>query len=247
LQLNYKQSGVQNIARLIKKTFVHGQKYFTFASKFQKRKIFKPKIKIKMKMKFTKIMMAAAACIALTAGTTMAQNGRFSVGAEIGMPMGDFSDGNGVGFGGSLRYELPMGDKLGLGLTAGYITFGGKSVDDGLGGTYDNPSFSVIPIQAFLKYYFNEQQSGLYGMVDLGVHSSSVKTPEISYTDPISGQVVVISPEETHTSTDLSYAPEIGYHLANLDLGLRYQIISTEGSSTSYLGLRVAYVFGSAK
>jgi hypothetical protein len=200
-----------------------------------------------MKMKFTKIMMAAAACIALTAGTTMAQSGRLSIGAELGMPMGDFSDGNGVGFGGSLRYEFPMGDKLGLGLTAGYITFAGKSIDDGSGGTYDGPSFNVIPIQAFLKFYFNEQQSGLYGMVDLGVHSSSVKVPEISYTDPFTNQTVVISPAETVSSTDLSYAPEIGYHLANIDLGLRYQIIATEGSTTSYLGLRAAYVFGGSK
>lgn len=79
-----------------------------------------------MKRKLTKIFMAAAACLALTAGTTMAQNGRFSIGAELALPMGDFADGYGIGFGGSLAYEHPIGDMMGLGLRAGYLTFGGK-------------------------------------------------------------------------------------------------------------------------
>lgn len=190
-----------------------------------------------MKRKLTKIFMAAAACLALTAGTTMAQNGRFSVGAELALPMGDFGDGYGIGFGGSLRYEHPIGDMMGLGLTAGYLTFSGKSIDDGFGGTYDNPSFSMIPVQAFFKYYFGEQQNGFYAMANLGVHNSRVKSPEIEILGVTYGG-------ETASSTDLSYAPELGYHLANLDLGLRYQIVSGDGSSSSYIGARIAYVFG---
>ena len=186
-------------------------------------------------MKLTKIIMAAAACLALTAGTTMAQNGRFSLGAELAMPMGDFADVSGIGFGGTLRYEHPIGDAMGLGLTAGWMTFGGK--DEG-------PSMSMIPIQAFLKYYFGEQQNGFYGMVDLGVHMSSFTSDDVTWINPVTGQEEVLYEGETVSNTDLSYAPEIGYHMANLDLGLRYQIIATEGSSTSYLGLRIAYVFG---
>ena len=190
-----------------------------------------------MKKNLTKIIMAAAACLVLTAGTTKAQNGRFSVGAELALPMGDFGDGYGIGFGGTVRYEHPIGDMMGIGLTAGYMTFSGKSVDDGLGGSVDNPNFNMIPAQAFFKYYFQEQQNGFYGMINLGIHHSSIKTPEFEILGVTYGG-------ETVSSTDLSYAPEIGYHLANLDLGLRYQIIATEGSSTSYLGARVAYVFG---
>ena len=198
-----------------------------------------------MKKTIAKIMMVSAACLALTAmtaKTTQAQNGRFSVGAELGLPMGTFGDGYGLGIGGSLRYEYPIGDNMGIGLTAGYITFSGKTVSG-----YKGPSFSMIPAQAFFKYYFQEQQKGFYGMVDLGIHHSSVKIAAITYVDPFTGQTVELYPAQTVSATDLSYAPEIGYHLDNIDLGLRYQIVSSTGSTTSYLGVRIAYVFGSAK
>lgn len=183
-----------------------------------------------MKRKLTKIFMAAAACLALTAGTTMAQNGRFSIGAELGLPMGDFGDGAGIGFGGTVGYEHPIGDMMGIGLRAGYLTFSGK---DG------GPSSSMIPAQAFFKYYFMEAQDGFYAMADLGIHNFRVDLG--SYTDPFTGTTIDLG---TASSTNLSYAPEIGYHLANIDLGLRYQLISTTGSTTSYLGVRIAYVFG---
>ena len=150
--------------------------------------------------------------------TVQAQSGRLSLGAELGMPMGDFGDAASTGFGGSLRYEHPMGDNIGLGLTAGYLMFGGK--DEG-------PDWTMIPVQAFLKYYFMEQQSGFYGAAHIGIHSWSV--------DYEFGEA---------SGSDLSYAPEVGYHLANIDIGLRYQMIASEGSTLSYLGLRLAYVFG---
>jgi hypothetical protein len=212
-----------------------------------------------MKKNFTKIIMAAAACIALTAGTTMAQNGRFSVGAELGLPLGSFGDGNGIGFGGTLRYEHPLGDKMGLTFTAGYLTFSGKDVTfDPFPGlipatTIKGSSVGMIPIQAGFKYYFTEAQDGFYAMAELGVHIASVSAPD--YTDPITGTTIEGG---SASSTNLSYAPSIGYHLANLDLGLRYQLFSqkttvvepftgTSVSATStsgYIGLRVAYVFG---
>lgn len=190
-----------------------------------------------MKKQLTKIMMGAAVCLLFTAAstkTTQAQNGRFSIGAELALPMGDFGDGAGIGFGGSVGYEHPIGDMMGLGLRAGYLSFSGK---DG------GPSSSMIPAQAFFKYYFGEQQNGFYAMANLGIHNFKVKIPEYTYTDPFTGQTITLGGGSA-SSTDLSYAPEIGYHLANLDLGLRYQIISSDGGSTSYLGARIAYVFG---
>jgi len=202
-----------------------------------------------MKKNFTKIIMATAACIALTAGTTMAQNGRFSVGAELGLPMGDFGDANGIGFGGTLRYEHPIGDKMGLGLGAGYLTFGAKDITISFGfgipdTTVKGNSFGAIPIQAFFKYYFSEQQEGFYAMANVGV---------------VMGKS---SGEGAESSTSLGWAPEIGYHLANLDFGLRYQAFSqsvdyvsgydanfnpiydSKSFTYSWIGARIAYVFG---
>jgi hypothetical protein len=191
-----------------------------------------------MKMKFTKIMMVAAACLALTAGTTMAQGGRLSIGVEFAQPLGNFKDGANTGFGGSLRYEYPMGDKLGLTFTAGYISFGGKDQDIG-GQTVKGPSVGILPLQAGLKFYFNEQQNGLYVMAEVGAHSASF------------GSVNGYTPK-SHTS--FSYAPEIGFHMAKLDFGLRYQFFSLESADATtgttstqtegYIGLRAAFVLG---
>lgn len=174
-----------------------------------------------------KLFLSIALVIGLVSASSVAfsQEGRFSVGAELAIPMGDFGDAVGIGFGGSLRYEAPVGDNLGITGTAGYLSFSGKNGGES---TY------MIPVQAGLKYYFTEQQMGFYGHVMAGLHF--YKSYEID--------LVNFTIEETTTSA-FSYAPEIGYHLDNIDFGLRYQFVSTEGSTTSYLGLRVAYVFGS--
>lgn len=169
--------------------------------------------------------VAATAVLVLVSTTLFAQNGRVSIGAEVGLPTGDFGTNIGIGFGGTVGYEHPIGDAMGLGLRAGYITFAGKDLADGI-------SFNMIPIQAFFKYYFQgEAQQGIYGMANVGVHMSST------------------SVEGSESSTDLSYAPEIGYHLDNIDIGVRYQMISgkdalDETVTNSYIGIRLAYVFG---
>ncbi|MGI8891911.1 MAG: hypothetical protein ACR2GN_00490, partial [Bacteroidia bacterium] len=43
------------------------------------------------------------------AGVTQAQEHRFSAGIELALPMADFADAAGIGFGASLGYEVPMG------------------------------------------------------------------------------------------------------------------------------------------
>ena len=189
-------------------------------------------------MKKTLISIALVLGLVCITNVSHAQNGRFSVGAEVGLPIGNFADATSLGVGGTLRYEYPVNDNLALMLTAGYLTFSGKTV-----GGFDLGSWGMIPAQVGAKYYFTEMMNGLYGAIHLGIHSLSYKTPKFTYIDPFTGTSVTLG-GETFTSTDFSYAPEIGYHLANIDIGARYQMISTTGSTTSYLGVRVAYVFG---
>jgi hypothetical protein len=189
-------------------------------------------------MKKMRLLIAVAALVCGLIQTSDAQVGRFSAGLELALPMGDFGDVAGTGFGGSLRYEYPLGDNIGLMATVGYLTFGEEDLGDF--GTY---TYSMIPIQVGGKYYFTEQQNGFYAMAELGVHSTTVdvEIPETNFFG-----IIIPGQSASESSTDLSFAPGVGYHLANLDFGLKYQIISTEGSSTSYLGIRAAYVFGSA-
>ncbi|MCX6290551.1 MAG: outer membrane beta-barrel protein [Bacteroidetes bacterium] len=186
-------------------------------------------------------LLVAGALVLTVVTKTNAKGGgenRLSIGAELALPMGTFGDMAGMGFGGSVRYEMPMGDNLGLTGTAGYLTFGGKSID--LIVAKFSYTYSMIPIMVGAKYYFQEQQNGFYGMGQLGITMTSIKTEStISYF----GTSTTVS--ATGSSSDLTFSPGVGYHLDNIDIGANYMIVSTAGASSSYLGVRLAYVLGS--
>ena len=201
-------------------------------------------------MKKTLLRLTMVAALIGASTISYAQDSRFSIGVELGLPMGDFGDYSGFGIGGSLRYEIPVGDAMGFTATAGYISFGGKDVTV-MGVTAKTESTGMIPIQLGLKYYFQDQQEGFYGHVMVGVHMFSVDETTV---DPVTFQTTT----ESKMKTKFSFAPEVGYHLANLDFGLRYQFFSmetvdfdpvtyevTEGTTMyNYLGIRAAYVLG---
>ncbi|MCC6384745.1 MAG: outer membrane beta-barrel protein [Bacteroidia bacterium] len=191
-----------------------------------------------MKRTITKIFMAGALAFGMVSGA-FAQSGRFSAGLELALPMGDFADAAGMGFGATLRYEYPLSDNLALTGDAGYLMFGKKSYSIGFGDVESKSS--MIPVQVGAKYYFGEVQNGFYAGLLLGIHSisSKVTTPEYTFMN-----VTIPSTSTSESTTKLSYAPQVGYHLANIDIGARYQMIATEGSTSSYLGIRLAYVFG---
>ncbi len=201
---------------------------------------------MRTKLLFTAI--ALAGCMA-----AMAQSNRFSAGLELAMPMGDYADQAGFGFGATLGFELPVGDKLGVFANAGYITFGKKEQD--LIFVKVSTQQAMIPAQVGLKYYFNEAQTGFYAMAMVGIHSVS-STAKSSVT--FLGQT--IETESTASDVFLSAAPGVGYIVGeNIDLSLRYQLIFAEtttadpttgltvtsSATNSYLGLRAAYMFGS--
>ncbi|MBK5284139.1 MAG: hypothetical protein JJE25_01945, partial [Bacteroidia bacterium] len=160
------------------------------------------------------------------------------------------------GIGGSLRYEMPVGDNLGLMFTAGYLAFGGDEVTSGVPGIFAltvKSSSALIPLQVGAKYYFSEQQDGFYGAVQLGLTLISSST---DITTDFGGTKTTTS--ATGSASGFSYAPGIGYHLSVIDIGLNYQLFSqtttvsdpftgasfSATSTGSYLGLRLAYVFG---
>jgi hypothetical protein len=185
-----------------------------------------------------KQLFVLAAALVCTVGS-FAQSGRPSLGLELALPMGDFGDAYGLGYGLSGGYEHPVGDNLGITANIGYILLSpDESIKDFI------ESASMMPIQVGAKYYFSEQQSGPYGHVQLGVHNMSVKTAEFEL-------LGVTVPSETESSTNLSFAFGAGYVLNDkIDLGLRYNIVTPDSdapddaSSSSYLGIRVAYMFG---
>jgi hypothetical protein len=162
--------------------------------------------------------------IAFCASATFAQ-GRFSLGAEVALPMGDFGDAVGLGVGGTVRYEAPISGNLNWTVTAGFISFMKKTQDTGFGEV--ESSATAIPIQGGVKYYFTESFSGFYAQGEVGVHMFKVKF------DGDFG-------EGDASETEVSFAPGVGYHLGNIDVSARYQI----AGDGDYLGIRLAYVFG---
>lgn len=190
------------------------------------------------------------AAVAL-AGSMMAQENRASAGLELGLPMGDWADFYGIGFGVTLGYEMPVGDNLGLMAQLGYITFTGKTIESSAAGitvSVETDAQGYIPIQVGGKYYFSENQEGAYLGVLTGLHMASVKTVELTSSG---------LEEKSELKSNFGVAPLLGFMVTeNIDLGLRYQMIFAKGSevsstgvveettvTNSYLGLRAAFMF----
>src|SRR6188768_3741837 len=93
----------------------------------------------------------------LIGSSLLAQSKQLSFGADLFFPQGDFGKEFTMGVGPTLGFELPLGDKLGLTIQAGYdILMLKDEIKEVLDGA------SIIPAQAGLKYYFSESQKGLY-------------------------------------------------------------------------------------
>ncbi len=187
-----------------------------------------------------KLGVFVAACA--LAGGLSAQDNRASVGLEVALPMGDWADFVGVGFGATVGYEIPVGDNLGLMANAGFISFSAKDIEvsTGLGTvTVEGKSSSAIPIQVGGKYYFSGQQEGAYLGLLTGMHLFS---------------------SDGESDSNFGIAPLLGYMVTeNIDIGLRYQMLfakqetvvvtgtsvttEEETVTNSYLGVRIAYMF----
>lgn len=211
----------------------------------------------------------AAACLTLGAFSASAQGKMgVSAGAELALPMGDFSESNGIGFGGSAMFHYNLiEDKLDLTGSVGYLTFSGKTISAGIPGltAFDvkSPAVSMIPIRVGANYKLIEDL-GLYVGTDLGVSLLTFAATSVTVDVPIFGPVTTEIPSTS--STLFSLAPRVGYTLPignnELDLSVRYDLLlglksedtttdpntgqevtSTTTSNLGFLGFRAAYRF----
>ena len=183
-----------------------------------------------MKLK-TLIILAVLSVGYSLSSKTYAQ---FSIGGELGLPMGNFSDIAGPGFGGSLRYEANISDKLNWTGSVGYLSFGGKTFTSG-NVSIPFGSSSIVPLVGGIKYYFSEANNGFYGSADLGLNFISYYV--YTYNSGNGGGYN----SSTASTTRIGFAPGIGYRTGNWDFSGKFNIIS----DLNYFGVRVGYLFAS--
>lgn len=178
-------------------------------------------------------LVTLALCTGLfTSGALQAQTTQLSIGADAMVPIGDFSEWASFGVGPALGIEFPAGDRAGLVVQLAYNFM--TAQDDA-----NIDSWTIMPIQAGGKFYFQETQSGFYGSLLLGLHNQTVTTKEID-----GGPLLGTIPSVKESEADFSWAIGLGYQLDKLDIGARYNAISDSNAKWGYFGFRVAYLLG---
>jgi hypothetical protein len=161
------------------------------------------------------LIVGAVSCS--SAQTSKSSNaGKFSIGLEAGLPVGDASDAYNFVIGASFKYEHPVAQSLYVTGSVGYNAFLTKGALKDAG--YKS-SYGFIPLKAGLKYYI---QDGFFAEGQIGVTFST----------------------ESGGGSAFAYAPGIGYSFSSgFEAGLRYEGWPKDGVTTSQLGLRLAYRF----
>jgi hypothetical protein len=178
-------------------------------------------------MKKFKFLVLVALAVIVSAGAfaqKQSEVGRpsLSVGVEGALPLGDFKTAYNFGIGGSLKAAFPVASDFDLTLTAGYITFSGKT----LGTSGKVPAYNTIPIKVGARLRF---AGGPY------------VEPQLGYTS-VSSSAYSIFPKSSFGA--FTYAANVGYMFSPaVDLGLRYEAFSKNSSTTSFIGARLAYSF----
>ena len=104
-----------------------------------------------------KLLMLSA--IALMGTFAQAQSG-LKLGAHVGLPVGDASDGYSVNLGVDASYMFPVAESISLGITSGYNAFLGKDL-----GGFKVPTLSLVPVAGTVEYKFTPEFAV---MADLG-------------------------------------------------------------------------------
>src|SRR6266478_2636605 len=154
-----------------------------------------------------KLTMAAMAILFCLSGAASAQSARrsssmssvhhetffVSTELEFGMPIGNYSDVNGVGGGVMLVGEYPLLDALSATARIGFQYHANKTV------AATDVHVHSIPILLGAKYYLMPDRQGLFGALELGLFDLM--------TSASSGGV-------SQSQNDLKFAAGVGYQFA---------------------------------
>jgi hypothetical protein len=152
---------------------------------------------------------------------------------ELSLPIGNFSDIAGFGFGATARFEYGLDQNLALTGNIGYLTWTGVSFEEfGLG--YDISSHA-IPIVAGVKYGFSK---GWFVSGEIGLYNLT-ETWDFTGT-PVPGYPSDLYNLPSHSSTEFMLAPGLGYQHGPIEGLFRFYVVDTNLMNFS---LMVAYNF----
>ena len=143
---------------------------------------------------------------------------------ELSLPIGNFSDFAGFGFGGTARFEYGLDPNLALTGNLGYLWWSGKS------GTGYDWSNHAVPLIGGVKYGFSK---GWFVSGELGLYFYTINWDYTGATG-IPGYVGSYSA----SSTQFMLAPGIGYQKGPIEGLLRFYVLDTDLMNFS---LMVAY------
>lgn len=166
-----------------------------------------------------------AICIAAISTVGFAQKGSnaIGIGADIGLPMGDFGDIAKLGIGGYVKFLYGIGEAGQLTLTTGYQSYKAKDeIIDAF--EADKINYTIIPVLVGYRHNFN----GFYVEPAVGYGSFGTKIKSEDF--DVSG-----------SNGGFAYAAGVGFTKSGFDVSVRYQGASINSTNISLIGFRIGY------
>ena len=174
-----------------------------------------------MSKKFYFLLIAFVISIS---GIAQRGNNQVIVGMEGALPVGNF-DNYKAGFGFVGKILIGFSDHSQLGFTTGYTAFKQKGSTDEF-----KVKTSVVPFLATYRHRF----SILYVEPQLGIGR---------YTTTIKQEVGGTETKVTNSDGAFTWALGAGIQVSSIDLGIRFQSGSRDGSSVGFFGIHAGYIF----
>lgn len=174
-------------------------------------------------MKKLTLSALAFILISIAANAQSERNLTFSIGPELSLPTGSFSQTHSIGTGGTAQLEILLQDKLKGTATVGLLAYLGKSIP---GQNANNPGVTIIPVRVGAKYYF-------VGAVYIGAQIG----------------LAFRGNNDDYKGTAFAYSPlMLGYEFKTnsdkaIDATIKYDASSGHGGTIGAIGLRLAYIF----
>lgn len=168
----------------------------------------------------------------------ISQRNRFSLGAELVIPNGNFTNIATTGWGAAFRYELSLNRYFTGIATVEGASFGEKTV------TLSPPPYSSVGIWSFsTKTTMIPIQIGAkFNLANIGEEQNLFLTGELGANILMARASLNGSDVPINTETDFCYAVGAGYRVRRFELSYRQQFVTSSGKSINYSCVRLTWL-----